>query len=68
MQTIYGLIYDYGDGSCSICWFRNKDTVDALLDGVDDSEEYCINGGDIQATLTLPADMDLAAAGFEMKD
>jgi len=64
-QVIYGLIADHGDGSSGIRWFRNKETVDALLD--DDSpdvEVYGANEGVPAETLTFPDNVDLKNVGF----
>ena len=67
MQTVYGLSSDNGDGSSSIHWFRDKATVDALLD--EDSstwkEQYWANEGSAAVTLTFPDDLDLLACGFD---
>ena len=68
-QVIYGIIADHGDGSSGMRWFRNKETVDELLD--DDSPEvevYGANEGSPAETLTFPDDFDLEKAGFYFSD
>ena len=68
-QTIYGLTKDYGDSSHGICWYRNKDQVDALLD--EDSPDYMSfygNEGVPNMVLIFPADLDLEACGFLFDD
>ncbi len=64
MQKIYGLICDSGDGSARVVWYKNRKTVDDLLD----EEEYFQNEGSPSETLTFPDDFDLEAAGFSLED
>jgi len=64
-QKVYGLISDKGDGSASMHWFRTKEKVDEMLDEDNGHENYwAANEGGPSASLTLPADLDLKAAGF----
>lgn len=64
-QKVYGLISDNGDGSSSIHWFRSKEKVDEMLDEENGHENYWANDeGGPSVELTLPADLDLKAAGF----
>jgi len=65
-QTIYCLISDNGDGSCSTHWFRSKKKVDELLD--ENDSFWGPNEGGPSDTLTFPADLDLEAAGFIFDD
>ena len=69
-QTIYGLISDNGDGSSSIHWFRNEETVDKLLSEDENGDEsyWAANEGGPAEVLTFPADLDLEAAGFSFHD
>jgi hypothetical protein len=67
-QTVYALISDGGDGSSSIHWFRSRDTVDEMLDEDNGHQHYWTNEGSPAATLTFPADFDLAAAGIRLRD
>jgi len=67
-QTVYGLTRDNGDGSTGIVWFRNKDTVDRILDnngGI--HEEFYGNEGSA-TELTFPDDLDLVQCGFRFSD
>jgi len=63
-QTIYGIMRDNGDGSCSLEWFRNRDTVDRLLE----DDDYWPNNGLVTEALTFPASLDLDACGFTFSD
>jgi hypothetical protein len=72
-QTVYGLTRDNGDGSNGMCWFRNKEIVDRILDE-DDSipgwvmEPFYGNEGMVNMTLTFPDDLDLVQCGFRFSD
>jgi hypothetical protein len=59
-QRVYGLISDNGDGSSSMHWFRTPEKVEEM----NNHENYWANEGGPAETLTLPADLDLGAAGF----
>lgn len=64
-MKIYGLIADNGDGSASIHWFRTEEKMNEMLDEENGHEQYwAANEGGPNQELTLPDDLDLAAAGF----
>jgi len=67
-QTIYGIIADYGDGSSGMRWFKDEATVDELLNGSSEHEEYWANEGSPAETLTFPDDLDLEACGFSFSE
>lgn len=60
-QTIYGMLPDGGDGSCSIWWFREKPDVNRMEELYPDTWG-CSEG--IAQTLTFPDDIDLEKCGF----
>ncbi len=66
-QTIYGLMTDYGDGSCGLRWYQNKDIVDRELSD-EESESYWMNNGSPAEVLTFPDNIDLVACGFTFSD
>lgn len=66
MQTVYGLVADYGDGSSGIKWFRNSELVDRLLNEYD--EEYTMNEGCPAETFYFPDDLILEDCGFSFSD
>ena len=70
MQKIYGLTSDNGDGSCSVCWFRDKSKVDRLLDTDDElwAEQFNQNEGGPAERLEFPDGLDLEACGFSFSD
>lgn len=60
---------DGGDGSGHIRWYRNKDTVDKLLDeDGPDADRYWMNEGQPSETLTFPSGIDLEEVGFYFAD
>ena len=63
-QKIYGLIADCGDGSSVMCWFRELDDVNYLLDEDNGHEQFWPNEGGTAEELTFPADLDLVKCGF----
>lgn len=64
-QKIYGLIADCGDGSAVMCWFRELDDVNYLLDEDNGHEQFwSANEGSPAEVLTFPADLDLVKCGF----
>ena len=62
-MVIYGLIRDNGDGSANICWYKNRDFVEKLLD----QDEFYQNEGSPITTITLPDGFDADAAGFDIQ-
>ena len=64
-QTIYGAVYDCGDGSSNMHWFRNADLVKRLLK---EDQSYWVNERRQAETLTFPADLDLEKCGFVFSD
>jgi hypothetical protein len=68
-QTIYGIISDRGDGSSSVLWFRNVNTVCELLhNNHPNSDEFWRNEGLINQVLTFPQELDLEYCGFYFSD
>lgn len=60
-QKVFGVVYDQGDGSATIRWFRDEATVTKL---VENEQEYYMNEGEVAYTLTFPDDLDLRTCGF----
>lgn len=68
-QVVYGLISDNGYGSSSISWFKDKRVVDFILgDDYEYNESYYANESEPSVILTLPDDLDLKSAGFDLED
>lgn len=68
-QKIYGLTRDHGDGSTGMVWFRNKETVERILDnngGI--HEEFYGNEGMCSTQLIFPDELDLTECGFRFSD
>jgi hypothetical protein len=63
-QVIYGLIRDNGDGSGSMCWFRNLNIVERLLE----DDDFYANEGSPAETLYFPVSLDLSLCGFIFDD
>lgn len=64
-QTVYCLIRDSGDSSCSIEWYCNVDTVEGILN--EDDGPYLCNEG-APHCYDFPDDFDFDAAGIEFDD
>ena len=64
-QTVYCLVRDNGDSSCSIEWYCNVDTVEAILN--EDDRHYLCNEG-TPYCYNFPDDFDFQAAGIEFSD
>lgn len=68
-QTIYGIICDHGDGSSSVLWFRDLDTVCELLGNTHPrSDEFSQNEGLINQVLAFPVELNLEYCGFDFSD
>lgn len=62
-QMVYGLVKDGGDGSASMCWFREDQRAEAEVLLLDE-EEFFMNEGGFAVVLEFPDDLDLEQAGF----
>lgn len=68
VQTVYGIVSDYGDGSAGVAFYTDKEIVDKLLDeDAINLEQYYANEGEPACVLTFPDDFDLKAAGFRIQ-
>lgn len=69
-QRIVGLMFDQGDGSCVLHWFRDCTIADRLLDSDDPNwdESTWPNEGAYAEELVFPDYLDLEQCGFRFSD